>query len=187
VLSAFSNPRKGGINAASIREGDDLIEARITDGSQEIILGTRDGKAIRFLESDVREMGRQASGVGGIHLMKNDSVVGMVTVRSDSTLLVVTEKGYGKRTKISEYRMTRRGGKGIVTVNTNDKVGKMVTIKEVFDDDDLMIISTKGKVIRQSIEAIRKMGRATQGIRLIKLGKEDKIADIARIVKENDQ
>ncbi|MFZ5518104.1 MAG: DNA gyrase subunit A [Candidatus Zhuqueibacterota bacterium] len=187
VLSAFSNPRKGGINAASIREGDDLIEARITDGSQEIILGTRDGKAIRFLESDVREMGRQATGVSGIHLMKNDSVVGMVTVRSDSTLLVVTEKGYGKRTKISEYRMTRRGGKGIVTVNTNDKVGKMVTIKEVFDDDDLMIISTKGKVIRQSIEAIRKMGRATQGIRLIKLGEEDKIADIARIVKENDQ
>jgi len=187
MLSAFSNPRKGGINAATIREGDDLIEARLTDGSQEIILGTRDGKAIRFHESDVREMGRQAAGVSGIHLTKNDRVVGMVTVRSDSTLLVVTEKGYGKRTEISEYRMTRRGGKGIVTVNTNDKVGKMVTIKEVFDDDDLMIITIKGKVIRQSIEAIRKMGRATQGIRLIKLGEEDKIADVARIVKESDQ
>ncbi len=187
VLSAFSNPRRGGINAATIRDGDDLIEARLTDGSQEIVLGTRFGKAIHFFESDVRDMGRQASGVSGINLAKGDRVVGMVTVRQDSTLLVVTENGYGKRTAITEYRVTKRGGKGIVTVNTTNKVGKMVTIKEVFDDDDLMIITTKGKVIRQPINALRKMGRATQGIRLIKLGKDDKIADVARIVKENNQ
>ena len=187
VLSAFGNPRKGGINAATIREGDDLIGVRLTDGSQEVVLGTNQGKAIRFYESDVRDMGRQAAGVIGINLAKGDIVVGMVTVRKDSTLLVVTENGYGKRTAISEYRITKRGGKGIVTVNTTEKVGKMVTIKEVFDDDDLMIISTKGKVIRQSIKALRKMGRATQGIRLIKLRKDDKIADVARIVKENNQ
>lgn len=187
VLSAFGNPRKGGINAATIREGDNLIEARLTDGSQEIVLGTRYGKAIRFFESDVRDMGRTAAGVTGINLAKGDQVVGMVAIRTDSTLLVVTEHGYGKRTPISEYRVTKRGGKGIVTVNTTEKVGKMITIKEVFEDDDLMIITTKGKVIRQSIKALRKMGRATQGIRLIKLGQDDKIGDVARIVKENNQ
>jgi len=186
VLSAYGNPRRGGINAINIREGDDLITAKLTDGNQEIVLGTLNGKAIRFYESDVRDMGRQATGVTGISLGKDDRVVGMVTVRADSTLLVVTENGYGKRSLISQYRITRRGGKGIVTVKTTDKVGKMITIKEVRDDDDVMIITTNGKVIRQAIKQIRNMGRATQGVRLIRLGKNDQIGDVARIVKENN-
>ncbi|MDZ7263100.1 MAG: DNA gyrase subunit A, partial [candidate division KSB1 bacterium] len=163
VLSAFGNPRKGGINAINIRSEDDLIDAKITDGSQEIVLGTYSGKAIRFFESDVRDMGRQATGVTGIRLSKNDYVVGMVTVRSDTTLLVITEKGFGKRTPLKEYRLTRRGGKGIVTVNTTERVGKMVSIKDVGDDDDVMIITTSGNVIRQSVKKIRETGRATQG------------------------
>jgi DNA gyrase subunit A len=186
VLSAYGNPRRGGINAINIREGDDLITAKLTDGDQEIVLGTLNGKAIRFYESDVREMGRQATGVTGISLGKDDRVVGMVTVRTDSTLLVVTENGYGKRSLISHYRITRRGGKGIVTVKTTDKVGKMIAIKEVRDDDDVMIITTNGKVIRQAINLIRNMGRATQGIRLIRLGENDRIGDVARIIKENN-
>jgi len=187
VLSAFGNPRKGGINAINIREDDKLIESKITDGSQEILLGTYFGKAIRFLESDVRDMGRQATGVSGITLAKNDFVVGMVTVRSDSTLLVITEKGFGKRTPIKEYRLTRRSGKGVVTVNPTERVGKMVAIKEVFEDDDLMIITTSGNVIRQSVKQIRETGRATQGIRLIRLTGKDQIADVARIIKESEE
>jgi len=186
VLSAYGNPRKGGINAINIREGDDLIMAKLTDGGQEIVLGTNTGKAIRFLESDVRDMGRQATGVTGISLAKDDRVIGMVTVRKDSILLVVTDKGYGKRTPIKDYRITRRGGKGIVTVKTTERIGKMIALKEVSDDDDIMIITTKGKVIRQPARQIRKMGRATQGIRLIRLNENDQIGDVARIVKENN-
>ncbi|MBL7093106.1 DNA gyrase subunit A [candidate division KSB1 bacterium] len=186
VLSAYGNPRRGGINAINIREGDNLITAKLTDGNQEIVLGTLNGKAIRFYESDVRDMGRGASGVIGISLGKDDRVVGMVTVRTDSTLLVITENGYGKRSLISQYRITRRGGKGIVTVNTTDKVGKMIAIKEVRDDDDVMIITTNGKVIRQAIKQLRNMGRATQGVRLIRLGENDQIGDVARIIKENN-
>jgi len=185
VLSAFGNPRKGGINAINIREEDDLIGAKLTDGNQEIVLGTYFGKAIRFHESDVRDMGRQATGVTGISLASKDYVVGMVTVRKESTLLVVTEKGYGKRTPIKEYRLTRRGGKGIVTVNATERVGKMVSIKEVVEDDDVMIITTKGNVIRQAVKQISKTGRATQGVRLIRLTANDKIGDVTRIVKEN--
>jgi len=186
VLSAFGNPRKGGINAINIREGDDLIEVKLTDGNLEIVLGTHFGKAIRFHESDARDMGRQATGVTGIKLAKNDFVVGMVTVRKESTVLVVTKKGYGKRTPIKDYRVTRRGGKGIVTINATDRVGKMISIKEVIEDDDLMIITTKGNVIRQGVSKIRETGRATQGIRLIRLTGNDQIADVARIVKEGD-
>jgi len=183
VLSAFGNPRKGGINAINIREGDDLITVKITDGNREIVLGTNFGKAIRFLESDVRDMGRTATGVTGISLSKDDKVIGMVTVSKDSTLFVVTENGYGKRTLIKDYRITRRGGKGIVTVNTTEKVGKMIGLMDVRDDDDLMIITTGGKVIRQAVRQIRNMGRATQGIRLIRLGDNDQIGDVARIIK----
>ncbi len=186
VLSAFGNPRKGGINAINIKSGDDLIDARLTDGNQEIVLGTYFGKAIRFHESEVRDMGRQATGVTGITLAKDDFVVGMVTVRKESTLLVITEKGYGKRTPIKDYRITRRGGKGVVTVNTTERVGKMISIKEVVDDDDVMIITTKGNVIRQAVKQIRASGRATQGIRLIRLTGNDQIADVARIIKDDD-
>jgi len=186
VLSAFGNPRKGGINAINIKSGDDLIDVKLTDGNQEIVLGTHFGKAIRFHESDVRVMGRQASGVTGITLEKNDYVVGMVSVRKESTLLVVTEKGYGKRTPIQDYRITRRGGKGIVTINATERVGKMISIKEVVEDDDVMIITTRGNVIRQAVKQIRKSGRATQGIRLIRLNANDQIGDVARIVKDNN-
>jgi len=186
VLSAYGNPRKGGINAINIRPGDDLIEAKLTDGTQEIVLGTTKGQAIRFLESDVRDMGRAATGVQGINLSKDDKVVGMVPVRKASTLLVVTEKGYGKRTPIKEYRLTRRGGKGVLTMKTTERVGKMIAIKEVIDDDDLMIITTKGIVIRQQVKSLRRMGRATQGVKLIRLHEDDNIADVARIIKETN-
>ena len=128
-------------------------------------------------------MGRTATGVTGISLSKDDKVIGMVTVSKDSTLFVVTENGYGKRTLIKDYRITRRGGKGIVTVNTTEKVGKMIGLMDVRDDDDLMIITTGGKVIRQAVRQIRNMGRATQGIRLIRLGDNDQIGDVARIIK----
>ncbi|OQX87104.1 DNA gyrase subunit A [candidate division KSB1 bacterium 4484_87] len=186
VLSAFGNPRKAGINAITIHEGDDLITANITDGNHDIVLGTYHGKAIRFHETEVRPMGRQAAGVTGIHTSKEDFVVGMVTAQKGSNLLVVTKNGYGKRTPIDDYRVTRRGGKGIVTVKITEKVGPMITIKEVHDDDDLMIITTSGKVIRQGVQQIRKMGRSTQGIRLIRLSQNDQISDVARIVKENN-
>ncbi|MEE4312021.1 MAG: DNA gyrase subunit A [candidate division KSB1 bacterium] len=187
VLSAYGNPRKGGINAINIRSEDDLIGAKLTDGSQEIVLGTRNGQAIRFLETDVRDMGRTATGVNGINLSKDDVVIGMVTVKKSSSLLVVTEKGYGKRTPVEEYRITRRGGKGILTMKTTDRVGKMIAIKEVIDDDDLMLITKSGVVIRQSVGKIRKIGRATQGVRLIKLHEEDSLADVARIVKDEQE
>ena len=184
VLSAYGNPRKGGINAINIRSGDDLISAKLTDGSQEIVLGTRNGQSIRFLETDVRDMGRTATGVNGINLSKDDVVIGMVTVKKSSSLLVVTEKGYGKRTPIEEYRITRRGGKGILTMKTTDRVGKMIAIKEVIDEYDVMLITKNGVVIRQSVAELRKIGRATQGVRLIKLHEDDLLADVARIVKD---
>ncbi|MBN1154471.1 DNA gyrase subunit A [candidate division KSB1 bacterium] len=186
ILSAYGNPRKGGINAINIRPDDHLIEAKLTDGSHEIVLATSFGKAIRFHETEVRDMGRSATGVIGINLDKGDKVIGMVTVRKGSTLLVVSDKGYGKRTPIEEYRITRRGGKGIVTMKTNDRVGKLISIKEVTDDNDVMIITTKGIVLRQQVNKLRKIGRATQGVRLIKLQPEDIIADVARIIRDND-
>ncbi|MCI0511939.1 DNA gyrase subunit A [candidate division KSB1 bacterium] len=187
VLSAYGNPRKGGINAINIREDDRLIGAKITDGNQEIILGTRQGKAIRFHERDVRDMGRMATGVAGIHLEKGDVVIGMVAVRKDETILVVTECGYGKRSLVKDYRITRRGGKGIITMKYTPKVGKLVAIMGVTDDDDVMIISTVGLVIRQSIAKITVLGRNTQGIRLIKLNMDDNIADVALVSKEADE
>ncbi len=186
ILSAYGNPRKGGITAINIREKDHLMEAKLTDGSQEIVLATSFGQAIRFRETEVRDMGRAATGVIGISLSKHDKVIGMVTVRKGSTLMVVSEKGYGKRTPIEDYRITRRGGKGIVTMKTTERVGKLISIKEVTDDNDVMIITTKGVVIRQRVKNLRKIGRATQGVKLIKLQPDDVIADVARIIKDND-
>jgi len=184
ALSAYGNPRKGGINAITIHPGDDLIAAKLTDGTQEIVLGTNLGKAIRFHESEVRPMGRTAAGVTGITLVNNDRIVGMVTIRKEATLLVVTENGYGKRSDVKDYRVTRRAGKGIITMKMNERLGKMITIMEVTDEEDLMIISTKGKVMRQSVAKIKTMGRNTQGIRLIKLKPEDKVGDVAKVPKE---
>ena len=186
-LSAFKNPRRGGINAININKGDRLIEVKLTDGTQDIILGTKEGKAIRFPESEVREMGRSAAGVRGISLSRGDEVVGMVAVKRDTTLLTVTEKGYGKRTRLREYRVTGRGGKGIITIKLTRRTGKMIAIKEVIDEDDLVMISAKGMVIRQQAKGIKIMGRNTQGVRLIKLESDDRITDIARIIKNEGE
>jgi len=184
VLSAYSNIRRGGINAINLAAGDRLIEAKLSDGNNDIIIGTRNGMAIRFNEKDVREMGRTATGVRGIKLGKGDVVIGMIVVRNASTLMVVTEKGFGKRSEIEDYRLTRRGGKGVITVKTSEKNGKLIAMKEVNDGDELVIITTQGMVIRQSVSEIRVMGRNTQGVRLIKLNEGDDIADIARVIPE---
>ncbi|MEW6506722.1 MAG: DNA gyrase subunit A [Bacteroidota bacterium] len=186
VLSAYSNIRRGGINAINLAAGDRLIEAKLSDGNNDIIIGTKNGMAIRFNEKDVREMGRTATGVRGIKLGKNDVVIGMIVVRNASTLMVVTEKGFGKRSEIEEYRLTRRGGKGVITVKTSDRNGKLIAMKEVNDGDELVIITTGGMVIRQSVSDIRVMGRNTQGVRLIRLNDGDDIADIARVIPEDE-
>ncbi|MCL6493707.1 MAG: DNA gyrase subunit A [Ignavibacterium sp.] len=187
VLSAYGNVRKGGINAINLVPGDKLIEVKMTDGNNDIVIGTRNGFAIRFHEKDVRDMGRTATGVRGIKLTKGDKVVGLLVIRHPQTsVLVVTEKGYGKRSDINDYRITKRGGKGVITVKTTDKVGRMIAMMEVVDKDELVIISTQGMVIRQSVKDIRVMGRNTQGVRVIKLNEGDTIADIARVIPEDE-
>ncbi|MCZ7609604.1 MAG: DNA gyrase subunit A [Ignavibacterium sp.] len=187
VLSAYGNVRKGGINAINLVPGDKLIEVKMTDGKNDIVIGTRNGFAIRFNEKDVRDMGRTATGVRGVRLGKGDQVVGLLVIRNDqTTVLVVTEKGYGKRSDINDYRITKRGGKGVITVKTTDKVGKMIAMMEVVDRDELVIISTQGMVIRQSVKDLRVMGRNTQGVRVIRLNEGDSIADIARVVPEDE-
>ncbi len=185
-LAAFSRPRRGGIVAISINEGDRLIEAMLTNGIQELLLGSLHGKAVRFNESELREMGRNAAGVRGIRLMADDRVIGMVPVQRGSTLLVLTEQGYGKRSKIEDYRLTHRGGKGIIAVKITERVGRMIGMKVVMDSDDIMIITALGVVIRQPVEGISIIGRNTQGVRLIKLDQGDRIADVARVIKENN-
>jgi DNA gyrase subunit A len=188
VLSAYGNVRKGGINAINLAPGDRLIEVKMTDGKNDIVIGTRNGFAIRFNEKDVRDMGRTATGVRGIRLGKGDHVVGLLVIRNDqATVLVVTEKGFGKRSDINDYRITRRGGKGVITVKTTDKVGKMIALMDVVDRDELVIISTQGMVIRQSVKDLRVMGRNTQGVRVIRLNEHDSIADIARVVPDEDE
>ncbi len=186
-LSEFSNPRRGGIIAVTIEDKDDLVDAKLTDGKRDIILGTKDGMAIRFHESDVREMGRSARGVSGVDLAKKDYVVGVVVLRRDNgTVLVVSDKGYGKRSDVSDYRVTRRGGKGIITMKSTDKTGDMIAIREVVDNEDLMIITEHGMVIRLRMADIRTMGRNTQGVRLVKLKESDTISDITSIQDEEE-
>ncbi|MDZ7359351.1 MAG: DNA gyrase subunit A [candidate division KSB1 bacterium] len=185
ALSEFGNPRRAGINAIVIDDGDTLIEAKITDGSADIMLGTRSGQAIRFHESEVREMGRTAGGVKGIELEKGDEVVGMVIIKRDASILVVSENGYGKRTELRDYKVQHRGGSGLITMKATEKTGKMVSIMEVIDDDDLMIITEKGVVIRQSVRDIKVISRNTSGVRLIKLGPGDRIGDVARVISED--
>ena len=187
-LSEFGNPRKGGIVAANLKKGDTLNDTKLTDGTQDIIIGTQGGMAIRFHENEIRPMGRSAAGVRGIRLGKNDKVVGVVTLRrKDTAILVATAKGYGKRSEAEEYRTSHRGGKGIKTVKISDKTGKMVVIKEVIDTDDIVIVTTNGMVIRQNAAAIRIAGRNTQGVRLIRLQDGDSIADIAAVVAEEEE
>jgi len=187
-LSAYSNPRKKGIYAVEIREGDKLIEARISTGENDILLGTRNGKSIRFSEEQIRPSGRKTMGVKGITLSStDDKVVGMLLIKRDGTVLVATENGYGKRTEIAQYRAQKRGGKGVLTMKTTDKIGKMITIKEVVGTDDIMIIRDDGVLIRMPVSQIRSIGRATQGVKLIKLGKGTKVSSITRIISEEEK
>ncbi|TYR32578.1 DNA gyrase subunit A [Sphingobacterium phlebotomi] len=188
-LEAYSRPRANGINAININEGDELLEACLTTGNSEIVMALRSGRAIRFNESTVRPMGRTATGVRGIRLANDkDEVVGMIAVdNADTTVLVVSEKGYGKRTDIEDYRVTNRGGKGVKTINVTDKTGELVAIKGVTDEDDLMIINKSGIVIRIGVETLRVMGRATQGVRLITLKDTDAIASITKVAREEEE
>ena len=187
VLSAYGKPRKGGIYAIEIREGDKLIEARITNGEHDILLGTLEGKSIRFSENNVRPSGRKTMGVKGIKLStKEDRVIGMLVIRREGTILVATEKGMGKRTDVSQYRTQTRGGKGVMTMRCTEKTGKMVNIMEVVDTDDLIIITNSGVLMRQSVGAIRTIGRVTQGVKLVKLDKGTSISSITRVISEED-
>ena len=188
-LEAYSRPRQNGVNAISIREGDKLLEARLTDGSSEILLAVRSGKAIRFSESKVRAMGRTASGVRGITLAnQNDEVIGMVCLQNgNEDILVISENGYGKRSLLDDYRVTNRGGKGVKTINITQKTGALIAMKSVSNDNDLMIITGQGLTIRLAVNTISVLGRATQGVRLINLKEEDSIASVARIVNEAEE
>jgi DNA gyrase subunit A len=187
-LAAYSRPRANGINAININEGDQLLEACLTNGQSEVLMALRSGRAIRFNESTVRPMGRTATGVRGVTLAHaKDEVIGMITVNNpEVTVLVVSEKGYGKRTDIEDYRVTNRGGKGVKTINITDKTGELVAIKDVLDTDDLMIINKSGIVIRIGVADLRVMGRATQGVRLITFKGEDEIASIAKVAHEDE-
>lgn len=183
TLEAYSRPRQNGVNAITIKEGDQLLEARLTNGESEVMLAVRSGKAIRFNESIVRAIGRTASGVRGITLGgEGDEVIGMVCVQDENEdILVVSENGYGKRSKIDDYRITNRGGKGVKTINVTEKTGDLIAIKSVSDENDLMIITEKGLTIRLSVDTISILGRATQGVRVINLKDNDRIASVARV------
>jgi DNA gyrase subunit A len=188
LLEQYSRPRVNGIIAINIKDGDQLLDVALTDGDSQIVIAAGGGKAVRFHESGTRPMGRGASGVRGIRLAEGDSAIGMVCVSDleDRQLMVVSENGYGKRSNIEEYRVTSRGGKGVKALNITEKTGKLVAIKQVTDEDDLMIITHKGIAIRMGISELRVMGRATQGVRLIKLNGGDAIASVAKIAKEDE-
>ncbi|HOC48705.1 MAG TPA: DNA gyrase subunit A, partial [Bacteroidales bacterium] len=188
-LEAYSRPRANGINAITVREGDELLEARMTNGSHEIMLAVRSGRAVRFKEATVRPMGRTASGVRGITLSGDDDVViGMITVENEAAdVLVVSENGFGKRSAISDYRITNRGGKGVKTINITDKTGKLIALKDVNDQYDLLIITQNGNILRTPVNELRVMGRATQGVKLIDIKENDSIASVAYVeVNEDD-
>jgi DNA gyrase subunit A len=187
ALAAYSNIRSTGIKAIKIEDGDELIDVQVTSGTNDIVLATRHGMSIRFHEADCREMGRDTTGVRGIELAeKDDAVIGMVVIKRDATLLVVTEKGMGKCSPIDEYRVQKRGGKGIITVNRTDKTGDAVSIMEVLSDDELMAITKEGMVIRMPVKGIRVSGRNTQGVRLVDLSPTDRVIDVARVVPEEE-
>ncbi|HYL21612.1 MAG TPA: DNA gyrase subunit A [Gemmatimonadales bacterium] len=185
-LSEFGNPRSVGIRAINIEKGDELIDVQVTDGKNDIVLATHHGMSIRFHEKDVRDMGRTATGVKGIELDKKDQVIDMVVVRRKSTLLTVTEKGMGKRSELDEYRVQHRGGRGIITLKRADKTGDIVALKEVLPDDELMMITKKGIMIRVPVEGIRISGRNTQGVKIMNLTAGDLVVDVARVVKEDE-
>jgi DNA gyrase subunit A len=186
-LSSFSNPRAGGIIAMGVEEGDSVIAVELSDGTEQIFLGTRDGMAIRFLETDVRSMGRTAYGVRGISLRDDDEVVAMEVVREGATMLTVTQNGYGKRTELDEYRVQSRGGIGIINIQTSDRNGKVVGIAYVNDDDELMLISQQGKILRMVSRDVRSIGRATQGVRLIGMEEGDRLVSVAKLAEREDE
>ncbi|NCF41657.1 MAG: DNA gyrase subunit A [Bacteroidetes bacterium] len=188
-LEQYSRPRTNGINAITIKEGDELLEAKLTTGESQVMLALKSGKAIRFEEAKTRPMGRGASGVRGITLAHNsDEVIGMISVDDmESNILVVSENGYGKRSSLEDYRITNRGGKGVKTISITDKTGSLVSIKNVTDEDDLMIINKSGIAIRMAVEDLRVMGRATQGVKLINLKGNDSIAAVAKVMKEDEE
>ena len=186
-LEDFANCRKGGIIAIGIEPGDNLIEARLTSGTSEAVLITREGMSIRFEESDVRSMGRPATGVRGISLDKEDVVVALAVVDTNATLLVAGENGIGKRTAFDEYRTQSRGGKGIITMKTNEKTGRVVGALTVIDADEIMLLTQQGQMVRTPVKDIREAGRNTQGVKLINLNTGDKLTAIARVVSETDE
>ena len=186
-LSAFSNPRAGGIIAMGVEEGDSVIAVQISNGGNEIFIGTRTGMSIRFPESDVRPMGRAAYGVRGISLREDDEVVGMDVLASDGTILSVTEQGYGKRTELEEYRVQSRGGIGIINIQTSERNGKVIGVAQVSNDDELMLITQQGKILRMAANTIRAIGRATQGVRLIDIEGDDRAVSIARLEEQDEE
>jgi len=189
TLEAYSRPRANGINAITIREGDQLLEVKMTNGKSHILLAIKSGRAIHFPEAKVRPMGRNAAGVRGIRMTeKKDCVIGMVCVDDpQTTILTVSEKGYGKRSDVDEYRITNRGGKGVRALKVTDKTGKLIAIKDVTNDNDLMIINKSGLTIRIAVEDLRVLGRATQGVRLISLKDGDKIAAVAKVNADKEE
>jgi DNA gyrase subunit A len=186
-LEKYSKPRVNGVAAITIKEGDELLEAKLTNGESQIILAVKSGKLVRFEETKTRPMGRTASGVRGITLKDDtDEVIGMVTVNDmSSEILVVAENGYGKRSSLDEYRITNRGGKGVKTLNITEKTGKLISINSVTDADDLMIINKSGLTIRMAVEDLRVMGRATQGVKLINIKGNDSIAAVTKVMKDD--
>jgi DNA gyrase subunit A len=187
ALSAFSNPRAGGIIAMGVDEGDSVIAVELSDGKEQVFLGTRDGMAIRFEETDVRAMGRTAYGVRGISLRDDDEVVAMDLVREGGTLLTVTQNGYGKRTELEEYRVQSRGGVGIINIQTSERNGKVVGIAYVHDDDEVLLISQQGKILRMVTNDIRSIGRATQGVRLIGVEEGDQVVSVAKLAEKEEE
>ncbi|MBL8984911.1 MAG: DNA gyrase subunit A [Gemmatimonadetes bacterium] len=187
VLSDYGNPRSNGIIAINIEDGDELIDVQLTDGNNDVVLATKGGMSIRFHESDVRQMGRATGGVKGIELDSGDRVIGMVIIRRDATLLVVSEKGYGKRSELADYRVQKRGGKGIITFHNTEKTGDCIALKEVQPQDELMMITKSGVIIRVPVDGIRVIGRNTQGVRVMNLDGTDTIVAVARVVKEDEE
>jgi DNA gyrase subunit A len=186
-LDEYSNPRKGGIIGMTLEKGDELIEVKLTDGKQELLIATRQGKAIRFPESQVRDMGRQAKGVRGISLVKKDEVIAMELAQKEATVLTVAELGFAKRTPINQYRLQRRGGKGIINMKVTSKNGPAVRLKTVSDNDELMVITQNGMFLRCPVKDIRSTGRSAQGVRLIKLADKDRVSCVAPVIAEEEE
>jgi DNA gyrase subunit A len=185
-LDAYGNPRKGGIIGITLEKGDELIGVELTDGKEELLIGTRQGKAIRFSEAKVRDMGRQAKGVRGISLVKKDEVIAMVLVQKDATVLTVTELGFAKRTPVKDYRLTSRGGKGVINIKVTSKNGEAVSLKTVSDKDELMVITQNGMFLRCAIKDIRTTGRSSQGVRLMRLQDKDRVSCVAPVIAEEE-